>query len=86
MTGIGLFLIYLGYAVIYWSLRAIQGESQDSFITYLYPSANKSGGGSQNASPPTPAGSPANTKAAANASPTGRTASNVAAKVKGQGL
>ena len=42
MTGIGLLLIYLGYAIIYWSLNSIQGNQQDSFAKYLFPFAPQS--------------------------------------------
>lgn len=39
MTGIGLFLIALGYAIVYWGVHAIQGKSQGSFVSYLFPFA-----------------------------------------------
>lgn len=80
--GIGLILTYLGYAICYWALRAIQGESQDSFGSYLFPTAKTTGGGGST-SPPTPAGSPATTKATAIQ---GRTATNVTNKIAGQNL
>lgn len=39
MTAIGLLLAFFGYAIIYWALNAIQGNSQQSFITYVFPFA-----------------------------------------------
>lgn len=77
MTGIGIILIYLGYAIYYWALNAIQGKSQDSFAHYILPFAPKqsagfspnvsgnvaSTGGSPSATPPAP-GAPAATKSA----------------------
>lgn len=66
MTGLGLILIQLGYAVVYWGLQAIQGNPQDNFVSYILPfaskyptqpasqsgSGNKSGTGSQSSPPP----------------------------------
>lgn len=40
MTGIGLFLIALGYSVFYWGYNAIQGNSQGAFVSYLFPFAS----------------------------------------------
>jgi hypothetical protein len=37
MTGIGLFFVSLGYSVVYWGVQAIQGNSQGSFVSYLFP-------------------------------------------------
>lgn len=37
MTAIGLFVFFLGYAVLYWGLQAVQGNSQQSFVTYIVP-------------------------------------------------
>lgn len=37
MTGIGLFLGYLGYAICFWAWEGINGNSQDPFIDYLLP-------------------------------------------------
>jgi len=39
MTGIGLFLIALGYSIVYWGVQAIQGHKQGAFTTYLFPFA-----------------------------------------------
>ena len=70
MSGLGIIVMYVGYAVIYWALQAFQGNSQDSFISYILPFAPKNpgvttipaaGGGSNS----TPAPAPADTKAAA---------------------
>lgn len=41
MTGLGLILLQIGYAVVYWGLQAIQGNSQDSFVSYVLPFASK---------------------------------------------
>jgi hypothetical protein len=65
MTALGLFLMYLGYAVLYWGWNGIQGKSQDSFASYLIPSApnpkTSGGGGQATASSPT-SNSPSQTK------------------------
>jgi hypothetical protein len=40
MTGIGLFLIALGYSVVYWGVQAISGNTnQGAFTSYLFPFA-----------------------------------------------
>lgn len=39
MTGIGLILVAIGYAIVYWGIQAIQGNQQDSFISYVFPFA-----------------------------------------------
>lgn len=60
MTGLGMIVLYLGYAVIYWAIQSFQGNSQDSFISYLIPGApTNSGGSSQSTSP---AGTPPGVK------------------------
>jgi hypothetical protein len=43
MIGIGLFLIVIGYSIIYWGINAVQGNSQDNFISYIFPFVDKSG-------------------------------------------
>jgi hypothetical protein len=40
MTGVGLFMISLGYAIVYWGIQAIQGNPQGSFVSYLFPFGN----------------------------------------------
>lgn len=35
MTGIGLFLVFLGYTIVYWGVNAIQRKDQDTFAAYL---------------------------------------------------
>ena len=71
MMGLGIVVMYLGYAILYWAIEAIQGNSQDSLSSYIIPFAPKNpgvatipiiGGGSA-ASAKTPA--PADTKTAA---------------------
>lgn len=37
MAGIGLFLITIGYAIIYWGVNAIQGKKQKPFVSYIFP-------------------------------------------------
>lgn len=37
MTGVGLLLIVLGYAIVYWGVQAIQGKPQGSFVSYVFP-------------------------------------------------
>lgn len=37
MTGIGLFLVFLGYTTVYWGVNALQRKDQDSFASYLFP-------------------------------------------------
>lgn len=54
MTAIGLFLMYLGYCVVYWAWEGISGKSQDSFLSYLIPSGNAGKGGGSNAAATTP--------------------------------
>jgi uncharacterized membrane protein YdbT with pleckstrin-like domain len=44
MSGIGLIVSYLGYAVLYWALQSFQGNQQSSFISYILPFAPKDGG------------------------------------------
>lgn len=40
MTGVGLFLIALGYSIVYWGVQAIEGNTQQgAFTTYLLPFA-----------------------------------------------
>ncbi len=76
--GLGLIVSYIGYAVLYWTIQAFQGNSQDSFTSYLLPFVPKnpgvatlgsgSGGGGSNS---TPAPTPADIKTASKA-PTGK--------------
>lgn len=40
MTGVGLFMVALGYAIVYWGVQAIQGHTQGSFVSYLFPFAS----------------------------------------------
>lgn len=40
MAGIGLVVMYLGYAMAYWALQSIQGKPQTHFVTYLLPFAS----------------------------------------------
>lgn len=54
MTAIGLFLMYLGYCVVYWAWEGISGKSQDSFLSYLIPSGSNGKGGGSNAAATTP--------------------------------
>jgi hypothetical protein len=35
--GLGLIIMYIGYAIIYWGVNAIQGKRQDTFVTYILP-------------------------------------------------
>ena len=37
MMGVGMIVMYLGYAIIYWGVNAIQSKSQPSFVSYLIP-------------------------------------------------
>lgn len=37
LLGFGLMIAYLGYAILYWGVEAIQGKPQDSFASYLLP-------------------------------------------------
>lgn len=75
MTGIGVFLVYLGYSVTYWALQSMQKNAQPSFIYYLFPLAPKNqrgvatAGGISTPSNPSPA--PADTKKTQKA-PTGK--------------
>lgn len=39
MTGIGLILIAIGYSITYWGVQALEGHSQGSFVSYLFPFA-----------------------------------------------
>jgi len=52
MIGIGLFIIVIGYSIIYWGINAVQGKDQDSFMSYIFPFVDKSG----NVNPKAPAG------------------------------
>ena len=72
--GLGMIVMYVGYAILFWTIQAFQGNSQDSFTSYLLPFAPKNpgvatlgslGGGSNS----TPAPTPADTKAASKATP-----------------
>jgi hypothetical protein len=37
MTGIGLFLGAISYAIIYWGVQAVQGNHQGTFMSYVFP-------------------------------------------------
>lgn len=37
MAGVGLFIAFFGYALLYYGVNAIQGNSQPKFVTYVFP-------------------------------------------------
>jgi hypothetical protein len=84
MMGIGIFLLYLGYAVFYWGLNSMEKKPQDSFITYLFPFA--SGGGGTVSPSPDGAASPTGNSGNTARQTAGRNASSVTNKIKGQHL
>jgi hypothetical protein len=43
MIGIGLFIIVIGYSIVYWGINAVQGKQQDNFMSYILPFIDKSG-------------------------------------------
>lgn len=40
MAGVGLLIAFIGYAVLYYGVNAIQGNSQGSFVSYVFPFAS----------------------------------------------
>ena len=42
MTGVGIVLFFVGYAVLYWGVNAIQSNTQTPFVESVFPFA-KSG-------------------------------------------
>jgi hypothetical protein len=40
MAGVGLFVTFFGYALLYYGINAIQGNSQAKFVTYVFPFGN----------------------------------------------
>lgn len=41
MTGIGILLIFLGYATATWGVNSIQGNKQAPFVSQIFPFAPK---------------------------------------------
>lgn len=37
MAGVGLFIAFFGYALLYYGINAIQGNSQGTFMSYVFP-------------------------------------------------
>lgn len=35
MAGVGLVIAFVGYAILYYGINAIQGHSQKTFVSYL---------------------------------------------------
>lgn len=70
MTGLGMIVLYIGYAALYWAIESFQGNDQQSFISYLVPFAPQTpsdvGAVGTKTSNSTPAPTPADVKKTAN--------------------